>query len=138
MTIQADTITNLAGAYLLVIDLPDPCIVTRPRHPPVNLPPGRYAYCGSAYGPGGLRARIARHLKQAKTIRWHVDQLTSTGSVIHVHVEPGGNECTILKHLLGQPGVGVPIQGFGSSDCRTCPAHLISLPALVEISDLIN
>ncbi len=127
MTTRPEPLTNLAGAYRLVIHLPKPTSVSVGKST-LSLAPGRYAYCGSAYGPGGLRARIARHLNQTKTIRWHIDQLTGIGSVIHIYTEPGGHECAILQHLLAQPGVGVPIPRFGSSDCRTCPSHLVSLP----------
>ena len=46
------------GAYVLVIDLAAPLTLTNARADGHVLPPGTYAYCGSAGGPGGLRARI--------------------------------------------------------------------------------
>ncbi len=128
-------LTRQPGAYLIVVELTQSCVVTLRRRPPVTLPPGRYAYCGSAYGPGGLRARVTRHLKQEKPIRWHIDQLTATAPVIDIRLLPGGNECDILRQLNRRTGVGIPIPGFGSSDCAGCPAHLVSLPAHFSLPD---
>ncbi|MDC7789088.1 GIY-YIG nuclease family protein [Rhodoplanes sp. TEM] len=90
-----------------------------------TLAPGRYLYCGSARGPGGLRARIARHLRRRKTLRWHVDRLTTRGTVIAVWAVPDGDECALAGALAGLP---VPIPGFGASDCRRCPSHLFAWP----------
>ncbi|MHA1566278.1 MAG: GIY-YIG nuclease family protein [Alphaproteobacteria bacterium] len=132
-SIQADQITNRPGAYLLVIDLSVPCAVTLSRRPAMTLPPGRYGYCGSAYGTGGLRARVARHLRQEKACHWHIDQLTCAGSVVEFRLIPGGCECDILEQLTRQAGVGIPIPGFGSSDCVNCPAHLVSLPVHISL-----
>jgi hypothetical protein len=35
----------------------------------------------------------------------------------------------LVRGLLDLPGTSVPLPGFGSSDCRSCPAHLVALPA---------
>jgi histidyl-tRNA synthetase len=96
----------------------------------VKLPAGRYLYCGSARGPGGLRARIARHLRRRKPLRWHVDQLTTRGTVIAVWAIPGGDECDLVARLALLP---VPLPGFGSSDCRRCRSHLLVWPEGVEL-----
>ena len=34
---------------------------------------GFYCYADSARGPGGLRARLSRHLRQHKKPHWHID-----------------------------------------------------------------
>ena len=117
------------GAYLLSIELAVPLALDIPRLGAATLAPGRYAYCGSAHGPGGLRARIGRHLRRDKSSHWHVDRLTAAGRVTGVRAVPGGNECDLLRELLDRPGTSVPVAGFGSSDCRACPAHLVMLPA---------
>jgi len=117
------------GAYLLFVDLGAPLALDIPRLGPATLAPGRYAYCGSAHGPGGLRARIGRHLRRDKAQHWHVDRLTAAGRVAGLRAVPGGRECDLLRDLLAHPGVSVPLPGFGSSDCRACPAHLVALPA---------
>ena len=104
------------------------------RFPDAALSAGTYVYCGSAYGPGGLRARVARHLRREKPMRWHVDYLTRSGSVRAVLALPGGSECALLSSILTHPGATVPIRGFGSSDCRRCPAHLAAVPENFDLA----
>ncbi len=116
------------GAYVLLIELGAPLLLEVASLPRAVLPAGRYAYCGSAYGPGGLRARIGRHLRADKALRWHVDRLTAAGRVVDVQAVPGRRECDLLARVLDMPGAAVPVPGFGSSDCRRCPAHLVALP----------
>jgi Uri superfamily endonuclease len=62
--------------------------------------------------------------------------LTNAGTVISVIPVPGGTECAIVAAALRLPGVSVPSPGFGSSDCRACPAHLLRLPDSVALDDL--
>ncbi len=119
-----EPVPSETGAYVLLIELGAPLALEV-----ASLPAGRYAYCGSAYGPGGLRARIGRHLRADKTLRWHVDRLTAAGRIVAFRAVPGGRECDLLDRLLEAPGAAVPVPGFGSSDCRRCPAHLVALPA---------
>ena len=126
----------MPGAYLLVIALDRELPVRLPRRPEAVLPCGLYGYCGSARGPGGLAARVRRHLRADKRPHWHIDRLTAAGRIVDVHLRPGGSECDLVNELLSQPDVGVPIPGFGSSDCRRCPAHLVALPTDFEVSSL--
>ncbi len=133
---MAEPLPAEPGAYLLLIDLAAPLALGIPRLGAATLAPGRYAYGGSAYGPGGLRARLGRHLRRDKPRRWHVDRLTAAGRVIGVRAVPGGRECALVSDLLKMPGTSVPVSGFGSSDCRTCPAHLVMLPAGFDLGSL--
>ena len=89
---------------------------------PIVLPAGRYLYCGSANGPGGLKARLLRHMRRGKSVRWHIDQLTERGLVIGGWIFPGGDECELVQMCSHLP---MPISGFGSSDCATCRSHLL-------------
>ena len=120
----AADIPDLAGAYVLVIDLAEPVRVTIGGHT-WRLESGRYLYCGSAHGPGGLRARVARHMRRGKPVRWHADQLTERGRVRGALIFPGRRECALAARLAHLP---VPIPGFGSSDCRRCASHLFAWP----------
>jgi Uri superfamily endonuclease len=95
------------------------------------LQPGYYAYTGSAFGPGGLRARISHHLKPASKPHWHIDYLRQ-----EVELEAIGYTCSPekLEHKLAEylhsiPGLTIPLLRFGASDC-CCPAHLFYSPAL--------
>jgi len=38
---------------------------------------GFYVYVGSAFGPGGLKARLQRHLRTDKPLHWHIDLLSA-------------------------------------------------------------
>lgn len=120
------------GAYVLIVALDAPLALT--GHGPVDaiLDPGTYAYCGSARGPGGIRARVQRHLRPDKRPHWHVDRLTDAGRVVSVRAVPGGRECDLLHEMLAVPGAMTPVPGFGSTDCRRCPSHLVQLPATPE------
>ena len=87
---------------------------------------GVYVYAGSAYGPGGIRARVSRHLREDKKPHWHVDHLSIATRCVNVETYIGGNECDLVSGLLAE-GAGIPVPGFGSSDCAVCNAHLVRL-----------
>lgn len=124
-TKTANELPNLPGAYALLITLAKAA---------AGFAPGRYAYLGSARGPGGIRARCARHLRQDKTRHWHVDRLTVVADVTALAII-NGDECNLTERLLANAAT-VPVPGFGSSDCRTCPAHLVALPDALDEAKL--
>jgi hypothetical protein len=41
-----------------------------------------YLYFGSAFGPGGLQARIEHHLQPARRAHWHIDYLRQAAEVV--------------------------------------------------------
>lgn len=116
------------GAYLLLIGLARPVVLDIPRFSGLTVAPGWYAYAGNANGPGGLRARVARHLRQDmrqdKRPHWHVDHLTSAASVAALCF-PAGDECRLVGALMLATDFAVPVPGFGSTDCRRCKSHLV-------------
>ncbi len=147
---QATTLPAAPGTYLLLMKW-DEDLPLSGRFRGHTLPPGHYLYAGSARGPGGLRARLSRHLKRRKKIRWHVDQLTTRSGFIcalpfpdapePAHKlqsgaehqpepvpppEPESNtsECQLASLLLNA-GFSHPLPGFGSSDCSSCNSHLL-------------
>ncbi len=122
---DGDTLPPIPGAYVPVVDLARPLALSLPGEAPVTLGPGRYFYAGSAHGPGGIKARGSRHLRKRKALRWHIDHLTEAGTVAGILALPQGRECAALAALRSQPGTPVPVKGFGSSDRRACPAHLV-------------
>ncbi|MHA1523986.1 MAG: GIY-YIG nuclease family protein [Alphaproteobacteria bacterium] len=111
------------GAYGLVLFLERKIVLRGGRG---NLPKGAYVYAGSAYGPGGMGARLARHLGRPKTLHWHIDQLTAIATEKLGFPAPGGNECDIIQRLLDTGEFDVPIAKFGATDCRTCTSHLLA------------
>ncbi|MCW8951642.1 MAG: DUF123 domain-containing protein [Rhodospirillales bacterium] len=123
-----ESLPDAGGAYALVIELLRPLTLALKGRPETRLDPGRYLYGGSARGPGGIRARVRRHARVGKTLRWHVDILTNTAGVQAVAALTGGNECDVIGRVAKLPGASIPVPGFGSSDCTDCAAHLIHLP----------
>ena len=117
------------GAYALLIAVRAPLTVQAGAKR-TTLAPGLYLYCGSARGPGGLAARIARHMRREKRAHWHVDQLTRAGEVLGAWVFPGGDECAVNAALEEFP---TPLEGFGSSDCRICRSHLRFWPKALRL-----
>ena len=125
--LDMDNIPAATGAYALIIELSRELAFDM-RGGDVALAPGAYLYCGSAYGPGGIAARVGRHARRQKKRHWHVDHLTAAGRLAAIYAFPGGSECALVAGALALDGVGVPIRGLGASDCRNCAAHLLSLP----------
>lgn len=121
----AERLPAVPGAYVLILELEAEVMVRLPGRPDAVLPPGRYLYCGSARGPGGIKARVARHMRREKAVRWHVDRLTMAGTVLGAYAFPGGDECRLVSALSALP---IPAPGFGSSDCSVCASHLLAWP----------
>lgn len=134
-----DELPREAGACVLLIRLDNALHLDMVAFSGKSLGPGLYVYCGSAYRPGGIRARVSRHLRAGKPMRWHVDRLTAVGQIEQVGVRIGGRECDLVSELILHRGLPV-LPGFGSAECRACPAHLLRLPnggnLSVDIFDL--
>ncbi len=111
----------------------------------VKLEKGTIAYVGSAWGPGGLGARICRHLSKEKKLKWHIDYILSSDKVEITHVIYLPNA---PKHLeeklateLAKKG-NIPAKKLGATDTKA-PTHLIHLQqppeqALHKILETIN
>ena len=90
----------------------------------LTIEPGYYIYVGSAFGPGGVSARVLRHCRETKSRHWHIDYLREfvTPIAAWYSYEPDRLEHHWAETLTGMPDMA-PIKGFGCSDC-TCQAHL--------------
>lgn len=116
-----------SGVYLLVLEVPRPFCAAVGCLGRIALRAGRYGYVGSARR--GLSARLSRHQRRKKPLRWHIDRLTGAADPVGAVVWPWqpGRECR-LAEALQAAGLGrLVASGFGSSDCR-CPGHLFALP----------
>ncbi len=126
----------MKGGYALVLDLEGRLSVAVGGRA-FRLEAGKYAYAGSALGPGGVEARTGRHLRRfardtsgtaAPVMHWHVDYLRPAMSLISV-VAAGSDarvEC-MLTRALKAAGAQV-VEGFGATDCREgCGGHLLRL-----------
>jgi len=118
------------GTYALVLSLPRATTIGVGRLGRFRFPAGWYAYAGSARGPGGLAARLSRHMRSFKPLHWHVDYLRACACPIVAWHAVGTRkkECAWAKVLASLPGASAPVPRFGASDCR-CPAHLIHFVA---------
>ncbi|MHC1766628.1 MAG: DUF123 domain-containing protein [Verrucomicrobiia bacterium] len=91
------------------------------------LQPGFYLYVGSAFGAGGLRARVGHHLKGAADPHWHIDYLLTVAEPVEVWFTTAD---TKLEHhwaemLENASQFRTPIARFGSSDYhRSRASHL--------------
>jgi Uri superfamily endonuclease len=89
--------------------------------------PGFYAYVGSAFCSGGLRARIGHHLESTAEPHWHIDYLLQVAIPVEVWHTMADRK---LEHhwaeqLEDAPGLRVTIPRFGSSDYhRSRTSHL--------------
>jgi Uri superfamily endonuclease len=118
------------GCYALVLRLDQAHALAVGRLGVVQLAHGRFVYCGSARGPGGLRARVGRHLRGHGRRCWHVDALRAVAVLEEVWLWVGARrdlECAAADALAGLPGAQPPVVRFGSSDCG-CAGHLVALP----------
>lgn len=99
-----------------------------------TFPRGYYVYTGSAFGPGGLAARVGRHLKPQKSLRWHIDYLTTRLPVVRVWQtrHPDRQECIWAGHFQTLGGK-IIVPGFGASDCG-CSSHLFLFEKMPMVS----
>ena len=118
-------IPSSSGTYALVLELAESAEITVGKLGTFEFQPGYYIYVGSAFGPGGLNARIGRHLKKRKKLKWHIDYLREYAEITGVKfAESAENEECGWAAQFAEDGGIFPVKGFGSSDCR-CFSHLL-------------
>ena len=121
-------------SYQLHFELAQPLRCAIGRLGDFDFPAGRYAYTGSARR--GFEARIARHLRARKTLRWHIDYLLAAPGVQMKRVlRSERDECVLNQACRGT----VVAPGFGASDCHHgCGAHLKYLGSATSTRGAIN
>ena len=88
-----------------------------------EFPIGTYIYVGSA--KKNIKARITRHIKKEKPLRWHFDYIRPHGEIVKVETfDDSLDECNRCKQIKEKYQAHELIKGFGSSDCN-CKAHLL-------------
>lgn len=126
------------GTYALILRSRSHAKAQIGRWRQIDLEPGYYIYVGSAFGPGGVQARVSRHCRGTKPNRWHIDYLRE-------FLNPFGawytHETSRLEHqwaqvLCDMSGVS-SIRGFGCSDCK-CYAHLFQTSTAPDIDQFSN
>lgn len=105
-----------------------------------DLAPGHYYYVGSAFGPGGIAARLRRHSTVEKRPHWHIDYLRPHVELreIWAAVADERLECRWCSVLAGLPELSRPIPHFGASDTG-CGGHLFyAAEAVAHIADTLR
>ena len=119
------TMRSQPGTYALIFSACQKGQAKIGRLGSLRFKPGFYLYVGSAFGPGGLKARIDHHLKEARRPHWHMDYLGPFLKLVEIWYtyDPVYREHQWAQIVSNTRGASVPLAGFGSSDCR-CKAHL--------------
>ena len=131
-----EQLPRAGGSYVLGLELSRSRKLKVGRLGEVTLPAGVYAYAGSAFGSGGLQARLGRHLRGDGAKHWHIDYVRAVAKVrfCFYTVTDTSLECAWSQALAAMPGATLPVPGLGASDCRSgCGAHLIALPLAVDL-----
>lgn len=116
------------GTYITFFRLSKPASRTRiGALGTFDFPAGCYAYLGSAFGNGGVRARTNRHLTVVSPKKWNIDWLKPRCTPVAVwrtherrHVE-----FDWVDLLADLPGATVPDRWFGGNDKPKSDVHLI-------------
>jgi Uri superfamily endonuclease len=115
------------GTYILIAQVSDMKRLEIGSLGEFNILPGFYAYVGSAFGSGGLRARIGHHLESTAEAHWHIDYLLPVAIPVEVWFTTADwkVERQWAEMLEDAPGFRVPIPRFGCSDYhRSRASHL--------------
>lgn len=108
------------GTYVLIAFAPQTRRLEIGRLGTYDLIPGFYAYVGSAFGSGGLHARIHHHLESAAQPHWHIDYLLRFAEPVEVWYALSDRklEQDLAQVFEQSSSFRMPIPRFGSSDYR--------------------
>jgi Uri superfamily endonuclease len=122
---------------VLLVTLSSPTLIEVGRLGSISFDAGIYAYVGSAFGPGGLAARLGRYIAGPVRKHWHIDHLLEHGEVAGALVSTNTSrlECTWAT-WLGTRCSG-HTRGFGASDC-SCHSHLFFIHSQKQLKEIIR
>ena len=117
-----------SGIYIAVFYLPKIQHISVGRLGRICFQQGVYFYVGSAQR--NLSARIERHGKREKALRWHIDYFSVKAEMLGAITIPGPREyeCQLARKLASMFELAAP--GFGASDCH-CGGHLFYAPEFI-------
>ena len=133
---------NRPGTYALILNPKSERSIKVGKLGLLRVQDGYYIYVGSAFGPGGLNARIAHHKRKSHRSRWHIDYLRAAAEIQEVWYtyDSKPREHQWAKTLAAAKASTAPFPGFGSSDCN-CLTHLYffkSKPAAASFHRRLN
>ncbi len=101
-----------------------------------DFPAGWYAYLGSAFGGGGVRARTNRHLTTDTPKRWNIDWLKPrcTPAAVWWTHERRHVEFDWADLLAELPEASCPAARFGGNDNPSADAHLFRFDAVPSLA----
>lgn len=120
----------MKGTYTVLLSCKNRVIVRVGRLGRFKVEPGHYLYTGSALGVGAvsLEGRIKRHSRRTKTMRWHIDYLSSNKNCVFAGavylISARRLECKINEIILRDLNARPVFDKFGVSDCH-CSSHLL-------------
>jgi Uri superfamily endonuclease len=126
---------STSGTYAIILGNAARQTVTVGRLGELPLRNGYYLYVGSAFGPGGLRARLAHHLSISRRPHWHIDYLrrVTEPAAIWFQQHSSKEEHRWAQALARGRSVENACPDFGASDCA-CTSHLFFSGGLPEVA----
>ena len=113
------------GTYALILESREQQEIQIGKLGALVLSHGFYLYLGSAFGPGGVAARVAHHQRVAQRPHWHIDYLRRALPLTeywYTHdIRPMEHHWAAVTGRLR--GALAPLPRFGASDC-CCESHL--------------
>jgi len=119
-------ITKSGGTYALILKASSLFSVVAGKLGKIEGGPGYYIYTGSAFGPGGLQARLNHHLGKSERPHWHIDHIRKKVPIIEIWytTDQVSREHQWFEILINYRRSAIPFPGFGSSDCK-CISHMV-------------
>ncbi len=110
---------------MLISRLKTPAAIPVGRLGTLDFAAGYYGYVGSAFGPGGVRGRLAHHSGVSKRPHWHIDYLRQHAEILECWflIGPHRREHEWAGTLELLAGMNAATARFGASDCG-CHTHL--------------
>lgn len=109
-TLHAMDLPDQNGTYILIAVLLEMKRLKVGRLGTYDIVPGFYAYVGSAFGPGGLRARMQHHLESVAEPHWHLDYLLGYAEPVEVWYAFSDRK---LEQDLAEQGLSLRVLGAG-------------------------
>lgn len=114
-----------SGLYIAVFRLAAAQTIRVGRLGRFEFPAGYYFYVGS--GQRRLGARLERHARRRKPLRWHIDYLSTRAEMLGAILLAGDRSAECATAAALAECMARHIEGFGASDCR-CGGHLLYSP----------
>lgn len=125
----------LKGTYVLLLENIHAVDIKVGSLDQLRFDKGFYAYVGSMFGPGELKARIGRYFA-VKRRHWHIDYILDHIKIFEVYVLPEKDyESRLAKAAVRRFKY---VKDFGCSDRKNDVSHLICLRSERELGAFLK